>query len=161
MEQYLLVTVFLLFFFGLLVTYRRFVLAEYKIDYVGYGWAIIKALVLAKVVLVGELLHLGERFGDRPLIVSIFWKTLVFGLFIAAFAVAERLVEGLMHHRPVDEEFQLSGPKGYELLARTLLEAVALVPLFAFRELSRVLGEERLHDLLFRGAGTTPRPDPK
>jgi len=151
MKRYFVVVVFLFFFFASFTTYRRLVLASYEIDYFEYGWALLKALILGKVILIGELLHLGERFQDRPLIVSTFWKTLVFGLLIAAFAVLERLFGAVIHHRPIADEFQFSGPDGYELLARVPLQVVALIPLFAFRELGRVIGEERLEALFFRG----------
>jgi hypothetical protein len=156
MEQYLLVTIFLFFFFGSFTTYRRLVLAEYEIGYLDYGWALIKALVLGKVILIGELLHVGERFRDRPLLLSTFWKTVSFGLLILAFGVLERVLGALIHHRPIAEEFQLTGHQGYELLARTNLQIVALIPLFAFRELGRVLGEGKLLALFLRGPQTSP-----
>jgi len=160
LEQYLIVSFFLLFFFASFTLYRRLVLAEYEIDYLDYGWAVIKALVLGKVILIGELLHLGERFQDRPLLVSTLWKTFMFGLLILAFAVLERVVGSLIHHRPIAEEFQLTGNKGYELLARTNLQVVALIPLFAFREIGRVLGEGKLLALFLRGprAAALTRP---
>jgi hypothetical protein len=151
MEQYVLIAAFLFFFFGSFTTYRRLVLAEYQVGFVEYGWALIKALVLAKVILIGELLHLGERFRDRPLIVATFWKTLIFGLLIAAFAILERVVGALVHHTSIAEELHLTRQEGYELLARTNLEVVALIPLFAFRELARVMGEGKLWDLFLRG----------
>jgi len=153
MRRYLVMAAFLSVFFGAFTTYRRLVLAEYQIGYFEYGWAIFKALILAKVILIGELLHVGERFEDRPLAISTFWKTLSFGLLIVAFAVVERVVAALIHHRPLGEEFQLAGPQGYEMLARIPLEVIALVPLFAFRELARVLGEERLEQLFLHGPG--------
>ncbi len=156
MKRYLIVVIFLFFFFASFATYRRFILASYEIDYIDYGWALIKALVLGKVILIGELLHLGERFHDRPLIVSTFWKTLVFGLLIAAFGILERLLGAFIHHRPLAEEFSLSGPDGYELLARIPLQVVALIPLFAFRELGRVIGEDRLEALFLRGPAAQP-----
>jgi hypothetical protein len=160
LEQYLLVTIFLFFFFGSFTTYRRLVLAEYEIGYLDYGWALLKALVLGKVILIGEILHVGERFRDRPLLLSTLWKTMAFGLLILAFAVLERVVGAALHHRPIAEEFQLTGRQGYELLARTNLEVVALIPLFAFRELGRVLGEGKLRELFLSGpgasAGSTP-----
>jgi hypothetical protein len=156
MKQYLVMVVFLLFFFGAFTAYRQLILASYEIDYVDYGWALIKALVLGKVILIGELLHVGRRFEERPLIVSTFWKTLMFGLLIVAFAVLERLVGSWIHHRPLSEEFDFSGPDGYELLARIPLQVVALVPLFAFREIGRVLGEDRLEALFLRGPGAQP-----
>ena len=153
-RRYLVMAAFLAVFFGAFTTYRRLVLAEYQIGYFEYGWAIIKALILAKVILIGELLHVGERFEDRPLLVSTFWKTLNFGLLIVAFAVLERVVAALIHHRPLGEEFQLTGPQGYEILARIPLEVIALIPLCAFRELARVLGEDRLEQLFLRGPGS-------
>ena len=151
LEQYVLVSLFLFFFFGSFTLYRRLVLAEYEIGYLDYGWALIKALVLGKVILIGEILHVGERFQNRPLLLSTLWKTLMFGLLILAFGVLERVVGALLHHRPIAEEFQLTGSQGYELLARTNLEIVALIPLFAFRELGRVLGEGKLQALFLRG----------
>jgi hypothetical protein len=151
LEQYLVVTIFLFFFFGSFTMYRRLVLAEYQIGYLDYGWALIKALVLGKVILIGELLHVGERFRDRPLLLSTLWKTATFGVLILAFAVLERVVGAALHHRPIAEEFQLAGGQGYELLARTNLEVVALIPLFAFRELGRVLGEGKLRELFLHG----------
>src|SRR5262249_12932092 len=156
MKRYLVMVVFLFFFFGAFTAYRRLILASYEIDYVDYGWALIKALVLGKVILIGELLHVGERFEERPLIVSTLWKTLMFGLLILAFGVLERRVGAWIHTRTVLEDFNFAGPDGYELLARIPLQVVALVPLFAFRELGRVLGEERLEALFFRGPAAQP-----
>lgn len=67
MEQYLVISLFLFFFFfGSFTMCRRLVLAEYEIGYLDYSWALLKALVLGKVILIGELLHVGERFHDRP-----------------------------------------------------------------------------------------------
>jgi hypothetical protein len=156
MKRYLVVVAYLAIFFGSFITYRRLVLAEYRIDYLEYGWAIIKALVLGKVILIGEIFHLGERFKERPLIVSTMWKTLVFAVFIAGFAVIERGVAAQIHHRPIWEEFQFSGRQGYEMLARVELQALALIPLFAFQELARVLGQGKLESLFLRGPGASP-----
>ena len=156
MKQYLVVVIFLFFFFGAFTAYRRLLLASYEIDYVDFGWALIKALVLGKVILIGELLHVGKRFEERPLIVSTLWKTLAFGLLIVAFGILERVVGAWIHHRPLSEEFSFTGPDGYELLARIPLQIVALVPLFAFRELGRVLGEDRLEALFLKGPAAQP-----
>jgi hypothetical protein len=149
-KRYLVLFAYFVVFFGSFSTYRRLVLAEMHINYAEYGWAIIKALVLAKVVLIGEVFHVGERYEHRPLIVSTLWKTLMFALLISAFGVVERLVEAPLHHRPLSEEFQLfAGTQKYEFFARIELQTLALVPLFAFRELARVLGEGKLAELFF------------
>ncbi len=54
------------------------------------------------------------------------------------------------------EEFTFTTAEGYELLARVQLELVALLPLFAFQELDRVLGEGKMASLLFGPEGKVP-----
>ena len=158
LEQFLVLALFLFFFFGSVTSYRHLVLAEYQISDFDYGWAAVKALVLAKVILIGEILHLGKRFEGRRVVVAIIGKTLVFGVFIAAFAVCEHLVSALVHHRAVHDEFRLTSRQGYELLARVQLEVVALLPLFAFKELGRVLGVGDVTEVLFRREPEGPVP---
>jgi hypothetical protein len=48
------------------------------------------------------------------------------------------------------EELSLSGPAGYEKLARVVLITVAFLPFFGFYELGRVLGEGKLLEIFFR-----------
>lgn len=150
MQEYLLIAAYLAAFLVSLTTYRRLILAEYHVSYFNYGWAIMESMILAKVILIGQVLHVGERFGERPLIVATLWKTFMFSLLVAAFVVVEHVVTALLHHRPVAEEFQLTGGQGYEILARVQLMVVAFVPFFAFRQISEVLGEGKLFELFFR-----------
>jgi hypothetical protein len=158
LQQYLFTAAFLAAFFGAVTAYRRLVLAEYHIGTFEYGWALVKALILAKIILIGDVLHVGRRFRGGPLLFSTLWNTAVFGVLVAAFIAAEHVAAALLHHRPVAEEFSLAGG-GYEALARMLLEMVAFVPYFAYRELGRVLGEGRVADLFLRGPGAAPSTD--
>src|SRR5262245_34380390 len=43
----------------------------------------------------------------------------------------------------------------YELLARCLITFVAFIPFFAFKELERILGEDKMRTLFFRGRAAT------
>ena len=61
MVEYYIIFMYLAVFFGLFTWYRRLVLAEYKIIYLHYGISVIKALVLAKVIMIGRALRLGRR----------------------------------------------------------------------------------------------------
>jgi hypothetical protein len=150
MKEYLVIAAYLAAFFVSFTTYRKLVLAEYHVGYFAYGWALMEALILAKVILIGQFLHLGDRFRDRPLIVSTLWRSIVFGLLVAVFVVLEHVASALLHHRSVASEFQLTGGQGYEMLARVQLMLVAFVPFFAVREISAVLGEGKLVELFFR-----------
>ena len=52
--NYWLLVLYMAIFFGVFTTYRRLLLAHYGISYQHYGTAVIRASVLAKVVLVAE-----------------------------------------------------------------------------------------------------------
>jgi len=69
--EYVAISLYLSMFFGALLNYRRVALAEVDIRYTHCGYAIIEALVLAKVILIGEVLRPhpflpGARGGPPP-----------------------------------------------------------------------------------------------
>src|SRR5580700_2785766 len=74
--------VFLAFFFCALVTYSSLLLREYHIKYLSYAFALINALVIAKVILIGEYVHIGRRYEARPLLLSVLYKALLFTLLV-------------------------------------------------------------------------------
>ena len=78
-RELLAITAFLAVFLVSITTYRRLLLAEYHVGYFEYGYAVIESFVLAKVILIGEAIGVGERFQDKPLVYSTLYKTLVFG----------------------------------------------------------------------------------
>jgi hypothetical protein len=157
--EYWIVAAFLAWFFIVFAWYRRFVLAEYHISYTHYWMGVLEALVLAKLILIGDAMRIGRRLEDKPLIVPALWKSLVFSLWVAVFSVIEHTVEGLLRHQGVGEGLEKLASTGkYELLARCLIMFSAFVPFFACKELERVLGEGRLLALLFRGRSASPDP---
>lgn len=144
--------VYLAFVFGLFAWYRRLILAEYDIKYLKYGVAIIEALILAKVILLGDMLGLGRDFKNKPLIYPTLYNAIVFSLFVGLFALIEHAVGGLMRGKGVIGGLaELRAEGWYELLARCLITLVLFVPFFAFRELAKALHEEgKLGKLFFR-----------
>jgi uncharacterized membrane protein YczE len=135
--------------------YRRLVLSEAGISYLHYGAAVIEALVLAKVILIGQALGLGRRFEGAPLIFSVLFKALVFGLFIALFNKVEDAIVGLVHRESWDQiSRSLFGAGRAEYLARTVIAIITLIPFFAFWETGRVLGGHKLFALFFHKRAT-------
>ena len=135
--------------FALFVIHQSIILAEEHINYQAQGFAIINALILAKVMLIGEDLHLGKRFEDRPLICSILYKSLVFSIFFIIFHILEEVVVGVIRGRTIAEIFPTIGVGSLQgLLSRGALVFVALIPFFAFREIGRVIGKSELWSLL-------------
>src|SRR6476661_7442649 len=92
---------YLAVFFGAFAWYRRFVLAEYGISYLNYGAAIIEAMILAKVILIGDALGLGRGFQNKPLIYPTLNKAVVFSILVGVFAIIEHMVSGMLHGKGV------------------------------------------------------------
>jgi len=148
MKEYAFIAGYFALFFLALTTYRKLILAEYGIGYFAYGWSLIQAAILGKVVLIGHALHLGHRFEDRPLLFAMVWKSVVYSLFAALLIGLEHVLEALLHHKPISSEFQLSGGHGYEMVARFQIMLVAFVPFFAFGDLARIVGRGSLSKVL-------------
>lgn len=143
--------VYLACFFGAFIWYRRFILAEYQISYLHYGVGLIEALVLAKVILIGDFMHLGRGLEEKPLILPTLYKTVVFTLFVGGFGLLEHTIHGLLHGKGLAgglEELRSGGK--YELFAKCLVVFFSFIPFFAFKELGRLLGEHKILSLFFR-----------
>jgi hypothetical protein len=149
--EYALIVAYLTIVFAAFVWYRRLILASYDIAYTNYWVPLIEAFILGKVILIGRVFRLGRSLEDKPLIYSSLYKTAVFCLFCAAFTVAEHTVVGLWRGEGLAAGLHEIAEKGhYEVLASTLMLFVSLFPFFAFRELGRVFGRDRLRDIFFQ-----------
>ena len=151
MVEYWINVLYLTLMFAAFTQYRRLVLAAHDITYTNYWVAVIEALVLAKVVMVGDVLGLGRRLDQKPLIYSTLLKSVVFSLFVGAFTLIEHVIKNLWSGKGFTADLVNFLGKGYqELLAGCLVTFVAFIPVFAFRELGRVLGEGKIWTLFFR-----------
>jgi hypothetical protein len=151
LTKYLMNFVYLACFFGAFTWYRRFILAEYRITYMHYGIAVIEALILAKVILIGDAIHLGRGFEERPLIWPTLYKAVVFTIFVGIFGVFEHAIGGWLHGEGLMGGIhKLMSSGKYELLTRCLITFFAFIPFFAFQELGQVLGEGKIRKLFFR-----------
>ena len=81
---------YLAFFFCALATYSMLLFGRFHISYFAYGAALINALVITKVILIGEAVHVGNKFEQQTAVLfrdlqglsctaclyslSIFWK---------------------------------------------------------------------------------------
>ena len=150
MAEYWTIFFYLALIFAVFTQYRRWVLAAHDITYTNYWVAVIKGLILSKVVMIGDVIRLGRRLDHKPLIYSTLLKTVVFSLFVWAFTLIEHVAKGLLKGEGLTGDLAEFLRKGHhELLAGTLILFVALIPFFAFRELGRVLGRGKVWDLFF------------
>ena len=150
--RYWINVLYLTLVFGLFAWYRRLILAQYEIKYLKYGVAVVEALVLAKVILIGDALGLGRKiFKDRPLIFPTLYKSVMFSVWVGIFAVLEGTVDGLIKGEGWRGWLIEMHDEGkYEFLARCLMVFVVFIPFFGFKELGEILGEGKLGKLFLR-----------
>lgn len=158
--EYIFNFAFLAIFLVAFAWYRRLILASYHIEYLSYFVPLLEAAILAKVIMLGDLLHLGRGFRDKPLAVVTIYRTLVFTVFIVLFSICEHMAGALVHGKSAAEGIAEIADKGRDqLLAWCLLIVVALLPFFAIKELERVLGAKKVRELFFKNTGKVPIAD--
>jgi hypothetical protein len=147
LKEFVGVSLYLAFFFSAVVTYRMILLGDFHEWYFNYVLVWINALVVAKVILIGEYAHLGKRVETQPVLLSSVSKAILFSLLVFGFHIVEEVIKHLMHGKDMASAFH--DMRLDDLLGRCLVIFGTFVPFFAFRELRRVLGEDRFHNLLF------------
>ena len=150
--QYWINVLYLAVVFSLFSWYRRLILAHYEIKYLNYGVALIEALVLAKVIMVADVIGLSRGlFKEKPLIYPTLYKSLVFTVFVALFVALEDTISGLFKGEGLMGWIKhLQGSGKYEFLAHFLMIFFVFIPFFAFKELAKTLGDGKLSRLFFR-----------
>ena len=166
--QFLLIAVYLSVVFGVLVLHEAVVAAKNGIEYHFYGFAVINAIILGKVMLVAEDLNLGDRFfrdlffRNSPLVYAIVFKSVAFTILFFVFDIVEEVLVGVFKGKTVAESFPNIGggsPRG--IFFMIVVITVLLSPFFAYREIGKLIGERELHSLMFtrkrsQFAGATP-----
>src|SRR5450755_1530314 len=150
-QEFAGISLYLAFFFCAVVTYSTVLLGKFQVSYFSYGSALINALVIAKVILIGEYAHLGKKHETKPLLLSAVYKAFLFGLLVFAFHIVEEIIKRLLHGDAIinaSHNIHLD-----DLLSRSLIIFCTFIPLFAFRELQRVLGDDRFRALFFHTGG--------
>lgn len=139
--------VYLAFFFVALAVYDMLLLRQYNVEYLTITFALINALVITKVIMIGEYAKLGKRHEDKALLISAIWKAFVFGLLVFAFHVVEEVVKRLIHGE--DMAKASTGLRLEQFAGRAIVVFCVFIPLFAWREFRRAMGEEEFRGLVF------------
>lgn len=157
LASFLLYFIFFALFFCTFTLYRQLILDQYELGYIHYGYSLFEAFVLAKMIIIGQKLKLGERFEGKPLLLITIWKTLIFMIFVLLMTIGEHLLVGLFKGKSLSEIYTHLIEKGlYQILAELLVVAFVFVLFFAFVETGRVLGGQKLYDLFIHGNRKRP-----
>jgi hypothetical protein len=150
LKEMLALTAYLYVCLGSLMLLKSAILRDAGIDYAIWGIAIVKALVLAKFMLLGRAANLGKRYKDQPLIWPTLHMALMFLILLLILTTAEELLVGFIHGRTLMESLtHVVGSTLYTGLATSFVMFLVLVPYCAFKSLGEVLGDQYLVRLFF------------
>jgi len=147
--EYLINFVYMAIVFSAVILYRRLILAQYGVYLDDYFIGVIKAFIIAKVVMIGAFLGISRKFEHKPLYLPILYKALLFTLMVMLFDITEEFIKSLIvHHDVLISMNEVGNHLSLVWLGSSLLIFIIFIPFFAVKELIRVLGKESVKALL-------------
>ncbi len=158
-SEYLWFLIYMALFFGIFTTYRMLITHDFHDVSYEYWTGFVNALVLSKVVLIGQHAHVGERHEHRSIILSAIYKSLLFAILVAVFHVVEDFVKDLIHGKSAADALNEITIRQFDrLLVFTVVVFCVFIPLFALWETRRVIGPHEFDRLFFRRGSTKHSP---
>lgn len=133
---------------SVLALFRSMVLSQYHINYtVKLGFSLINAIVLAKFMWLGEVLHAGKRVSRKPLIYSMILNSAIFSVILLVCHILEEVLIQLWHGYSLTQSFSETSLR--EIFVLTIISFVVLIPFFATKGLVERMGKDEARKLLF------------
>ncbi|MDH3437898.1 MAG: hypothetical protein OEN48_13030 [Betaproteobacteria bacterium] len=147
--------IFFFIAFHLVAATKTLILEAYKMTPTGVAVATVVALTVAKAVLIADKLPFISRFSGKPLILSVLWKTAIYGVLCFVFRCIEELIPFLLKHEGLGTavEHLISDVSWPHFWALQIWLMVALILYNAVTELDKHLGEGSMRRVFF---GTGP-----
>jgi len=159
LKKFAVLSVYLWIFLGVFEIHRTLVLrGQVPGSELSYrtGFALVKALVLAKFMLVAETLWVVRTFKDKPLVYSILFKSAVYAAISVCMDILEEVIVAMFHGKPAAQGLtEVGGGGAAGIVLVGIIAFVVLIPLFAFREISDAVGYEELRSLLLKRRRTS------
>ena len=150
MFEFFLNFLFLAFFLISFTWYRHLILASYHIRDLGYWGPLIEAAILAKIIMIGDIMHVGRRFRNQSLALTAVYLTLAFSLLVVAFSVLEHVIGAMIHgERPAAGLSEIESKGWQQLLAWYVLIIVAFLPFFIVKQIEAAIGPEKFRRMFF------------
>ena len=152
------VAIFFFIAFQLLAFTKSLILLEYDIEVSAFVAATVGALVVAKVVLIVDLLPIVNRYPDKPAMYNVVWKTVIYMTAAFAFRYLEHFVRYFIEYRELATAHA-------NMLAGVVWPHFWVVQIWLFvlffmysvqREFVRLLGVERVRAMFLGMKGPKP-----
>ena len=102
LKELAIISAYLYVTLGAVILMKTAVLhTEGSVEFAPWGIAIVKAVVLGKFVLLGNMAHVGGRDISGPLIWPTLRRAFAFLVLLVVLTIIEEVVVGLFHHQPI------------------------------------------------------------
>ena len=145
-KELFFLTLYLFIVFSALLFLKSAILEAQGVHWGYWGFAAIKALLVAKFILIGRALHIGEGLRTRPLIWQTLHEAIAFTIFVAILTVIEDAAIGMAIHGKTfaQSTADLGGGTLRQMIATEFIVFLVFIPLFAFGALSEVMEDKAL-----------------
>jgi hypothetical protein len=151
LRSYLIITGYIWVILSLMHLHDAMLSGTYHFSLTKHGWSIINALILGKVVLIAEALHMGDRLAKRMPAFAVLLKSLVFGAAIIVFHFAEQVVTALWQGQSFSHALEVFQAEGFhKSLLTAAIVSIALIPYVLIKEIEKRTGQS---DLLLLAVG--------
>lgn len=152
LSEYFMNVVYLAMFFGAFAVARRLTLAHYDIYVDDYFVGIIRALVIGKVIMLGAFMNISHKYENKPLLIPVLYKTILFVICVIIFDIIEVLIKETIKLPSFSDAYQYLILEHFSKLwlGGVIMIFVSFIPFFALKELSRVIGQQKFRDLMLK-----------
>jgi hypothetical protein len=147
--QYAIISAYLCVCFAAVLWYKAAVLHSQGITYAPFGLGLMKALILGKFLLIGQMARLGDRYQRRRMILAIAHKAGLFLLLLLALSAIEQLIENTIHGLTLSEIFTQMVNHLPEIGTSSVIVLLILIPYISVKEFVIALGGDKFRKLLF------------
>jgi len=131
--------------------HREVILANYHINYSAkFGFAFINAVILAKFMWLGEILHAGKKAARKALLYSTLWNSALFAVILMFCHLLEEALVKVWHGQSFTASLSETVADPRAIFATMLLMFVVLIPFFFAKGLIAILGKDEIKRLLLR-----------
>lgn len=118
--------------------------------YIHIGLALVKALLCAKFMLMGQMLYPIESRRDKPLIGQILLRSLVYLGVVVLLSAFESGLEGWFHHRGfISSLANFGNADPIHILALSLIYWLIVLPYLTFMSLQSVIGSPEMKKIFW------------
>jgi hypothetical protein len=150
-ERIGIVSLYFAFCFGVMMLFKRLILAQYAIEFRGLTLALVGALVVAKVVVLLEKVSLGNWVRNQPVVVDVIFRTLLYTIGVWIALLLEKAFESRHEHGGFGSSLMsvFSHRDIHHVWASTIGVCAALLGFIIFSVLKRRFGGHELKRFFF------------